>query len=184
MAILLPPEQVPIRYGPEVGTKIGPDWANGKVKTEQLLTGHTNAHAVEILPLCQLAEVLEAILRIEGSNSVLVAAAKVGADLKGKALYESPDAYVCRLSDRQTSEASKRDLKGRKTGPPSLTIPSDLDMILDLMQFMLTIKTKDGSIFWQCQLPPGHDYQLVVATNSSSCRVKLLTATMGGAGAQ
>ena len=118
------------------------------------------------------------------SYYVFVGAAKLGADLEGKDIYDSPDAYGCLLHNRITFEASKRDGDGRKTGPPSLTLPSDLDTILDLVQFKLIIKEKDGSIFWQCKLPPGHDYQLVVATYNSKCRVKLLTATMGGAGAQ
>ena len=148
------------------------------------MTGDTCRIAAKIQPHCPAGRILKVRLGFEGSNWVYVAAAKLGADLKGKDIGNSPDAYVCRLWDRFTSEASKRDGNGRKTGPPKLTVPEDLDTILDLVQSKFIIKDKDGSIFWQCQLPPGHDYQLVVATGGSECRVKLLTATMGGAGAQ
>ena len=155
------------------------------METPQLVTGNAYGKAAKIKPHCPAGRILTVRLGFEGNNEVYVAAAKLGADLKGKIIYDSLDAYACKLSNRYTSEASKQDSNGRKTGPPKLTLPEDLDTILDLVQSKLIIKmAKDGSIFWQCQLPPGHDYQLVVATSGSSCRVKLLTATMGGAGAQ
>ena len=108
----------------------------------------------------------------------------MGADLKGKFLYRSPDAHFFDLRNRDTFEAGKGNVNGRPTGPSSLTVPCTLVEVIDLQQFKLIIKMEDGSIVWERQLPPGHDYQPVVATNNSSCRVKLLTATMGGAGAQ
>ena len=180
MPILLPPEQVPISYDDEVGTKI----RDGKVETAQLLTRDTNGGAAKIRPACQRGDVVKTRLSFEGSNYVLFGAARVGADLKGKDLDDSPDAYTFRLYNRNTDEAGKSNANGRRTGPESLTVPCTLVEVIDLQQFKLIIKMEDGSIVWERQLPPGHDYQPVVATNNSSCRVKLLTATMGGAGAQ
>ena len=186
MPILLPPEQHTISYDDEVGTKIkGPfGIGDGKVETAQLLTRDTRGEAAKIRPACQRGGVVETRLSFEGSHYVLFGAARVGADLKGKGLGSSPDAYVFRLSSRFTWEAGKHNSKGRRTGPESLTVPCTLVEVIDLQQFKLIVKMEDGSIVWQCKLPPGHDYQPVVATRSSSCRVKLLTATMGGAGAQ
>ena len=180
MPCLVPPEQGTISYDDEVGTKIG----RGKVETAQLLTNSTYGEAAKIRPACQRGDVVETRLSFEGHNYVFFGAARVGADLKGKQLSRSPDAYVFYLGSRRTFEAGEVNWNGRPTGPEELTVPCTLVEVIDLQQFKLIIKMEEGSIVWQCKLPPGYDYQPVVATYNDRCRVKLLTATMGGAGAQ
>jgi hypothetical protein len=153
------------------------------VETEQLLTGDTNGVAAKINPPCEAGKVLESRISFEGSNSMYIGAARLGAAQLGadqNHIGRRLDTYICGLAGRFISMASNYDNEGRKTGPASLTVPATLAVVIDSAQGRLLVKDEEGDVIWGVPIPKDEAYQVVVATEHSDCKVKLLTDTTAG----